>query len=73
MLEIAESANPGVEICSIIGQILRGLVSCAQIISFVILTPGIGMGTNGTFPVGGRNIPKPEHITGGEVCKDVVR
>ena len=72
MLEIAESANPGVEIRSIIGKILRGLVSCAQIISLVILTPGIGMEINGTFPVGGRDIPKPEHIAGGEIRKDVV-
>ena len=31
------------------------------------------MVTNGTFPVGGRNVPKPEHIAGGEVRKDVVR
>jgi len=72
VLEIAESANPGVEIRSIIGQIFWGLVSCAQIISLVILTPGTGMVTNGTFPVGGRNVPEPEHIAGGEVRKDVV-
>jgi hypothetical protein len=47
MLEIAESSNPGVEICCVIGQILWCTVSCAQIISFVILTPGIGTMING--------------------------
>ena len=43
-----------------------------QMVSFVILTPRIG-GYSCTFPVGGRNVLKPEDITGGEICKDVVR
>jgi len=72
MLELAESANPGVEIRSIIGQIFWGLVSYTKIISLVILTPGIGVVTDGTFPVGGRNVLEPEHITSGKVRKDVV-
>ena len=69
MLEIAESSNPGVEICSVTRQILWCIIPCAGISAFVILTPGIGIVT---FPVGGRNVLKLKNIAVGEVCKDVV-
>jgi hypothetical protein len=47
VLEVAEGSNPGVEIRSVAGQILWCLISCAQIVSFVILTPGIGIVIDG--------------------------
>ena len=43
MLEIAESPDPSVEIGGVIGQVFWCIVSCAQIVSLVILTPRIGV------------------------------
>ena len=74
MLKIAKSPNPGVEIRSILGQIFWCTVSCAKIVRLCHLNARDRDGYEWcTFPVGGRNVPKPENIAGREVCKDVVR
>ena len=52
MLEIAESPNPGVEICSVVGQVFWCMVSCVQIVSPVILTPRIGVLINAPSQLG---------------------